>query len=496
VFAFIPVEVNGKKGTLEEMCGGVIIGETQVLTAAHCTFDPATRQPAAPEDFVVVAGESDIDIKESTAQPVGVESVRVHPYFNYAAGPGAPDDVAVVKLAGPLNLAGPAAHAIGLVAAGSIPTDGAQASVSGFGLQNATEELNGKLYSLGMGVGFSEQCGGEAGALFVCASAPAGSVCAFDEGGALVSTGPTPALLGILSTFEGRSKEECNDGSVASFTNLAAPEIRGFIEGEASPPMAPRGGTGLKVAGVPEAGQTLTCSAGNWSGEPTFTYAFIDSAEGQVLQSSASPTYQLTAADVGRAILCQVQAANAGGTAVERTTALPPIKAAPPSPPSGGGGSGSSGGGSSGSPQPPTTPTTPPAEAPAAGGVEVSLAGTSLGVRSSGVVLVKLECSGGRETCSGTLTLTAKETAQGRRAHKSSRTVTIGTTQFTIASGQVTTVKLDLNTAGRALLSAGHGQLSASLAIVEVGPGAGQPQARSVHLTLQHSGRKARRRRK
>ncbi len=66
---------------------------------------------------------------------------------------------------------------------------------------------------------------------------------------------------------------------------------------------------------------------------------------------------------------------------------------------------------------------------------------------------------------------------------------------FTIASAQTTTVKLALNAAGRALLIAGHGQLGASLTILETGAGA-QPQVRSVHLALQHNGRKARRRRK
>jgi Trypsin len=492
----IPIENQGQTEYFYPVCGGAILAETRVITAAHCMFNPQTGEPAPAEDFVVVAGSSDILENEPTAQDIFVEGIRVHPYFNYAEGPDTPDDVAILLLERSLNLTGPAAQAIGVVPAGPTPPEGTQANLAGYGLQSATEEPNGKLYSLSMGVGLSEQCGGEADAVFVCASAPGGSACLFDEGGGLTSTGPTPMLLGVLATFEGYSRESCPDGSVASFTNLAAPEIRDFIESETLPPEAPRGGAGLKVAGVPEAGNALTCSPGSWNGGPTFTYAFVDSAEGQVLQSGSSPTYQLTAADVGRTILCQVQAANAGGTATEQTVALPAIKAAPAPkglPPSGGGGSSGSG-----PPPPPPTPVspTPLVSAPAATSVEeISLAGKSLSVSGGGVALVRLECSGGTAECAGKLTLTAKET-KGKHGHKSSRTITIGTAKFTIEPQQTTTVKIDLDAEGRALLDAEHGQLSASLTISALAPGAGQPQARSVDLILKHSARKARKRKK
>ncbi|MGH2853804.1 MAG: trypsin-like serine protease [Solirubrobacteraceae bacterium] len=305
VLGRIPVEYQGKEEIFYRVCGGAILGEARVITAAHCMFNPQTGVQASAKDFLVVAGSSDLANKELAEQNVVVESVRVHPYFSYAAGPGTPDDVAILQLTEPLNLSGPAARAIGVVSAGpTTPSEGTQVNFSGYGLQNTTEEPNGKLYSLGMGVGLSEQCGGEADALFVCASAQSGSACLFDEGGGLTSAGPSPVLLGILGTFEGYSRESCPDGSVASFANLAAPEVRDFIESESLPPEAPRGGAGLKVAGVPEAGNALTCNPGSWSGGPTFTYAFIDSAEGQVLQSGSSSTYQLTAADVGRTILC------------------------------------------------------------------------------------------------------------------------------------------------------------------------------------------------
>ncbi len=73
-------------------------------------------------------------------------------------------------------------------------------------------------------------------------------------------------------------------------------------------------------------GQTLSCEPGVWSNSPTFTYVFIDSRGGRVLQEGSSSTYALAAADIGRSILCEVLAANAGGTGVERTAALGAVK--------------------------------------------------------------------------------------------------------------------------------------------------------------------------
>jgi hypothetical protein len=56
-----------------------------------------------------------------------VAGVRVHPYFSYAAGlTGAPDDVAILRLAQPLNIAGPGVRSIALAAAGAVPLQGAQ----------------------------------------------------------------------------------------------------------------------------------------------------------------------------------------------------------------------------------------------------------------------------------------------------------------------------------------------------------------------------------
>jgi hypothetical protein len=491
VLVRIPVE----HGALFELCGGSIIDETRVLTAAHCVFNPTNGEHTPPEDFVVVVGASDLATEEAGAEGVEVASVRVHPYFDYAAGPGASDDVAVLKLSKSLHFTS-RVRSIGLSAPGANPSEGTQVNLTGFGLQDPeTEEPNGLLYSLGMTLGFSRRCGGEADAVFLCASTPLGSACSGDSGGGLTDPGSTPGLLGVASTVEGHSGEFCGDGAIAGLTNLAAPEIQDFIAGSEDPPRAPRG-EGVAVRGVLTVGHSLTCEPGSWSGEPTFTYEFIDSAEGQILQSGPSATYQLSAADVGRTILCLVQAGNAGGTGAARTTALASIKAAAggeqppehkeglvpqpqPGQPSRGAGAGQVPQPVVGGPQPPVSPAPEtPATATAEG---IALVGTSLAVRRGDETLVKLDCtvSGG---CSGRLTLAAKDTSK-IRGRRTLRMRTIGTARFSIADGEAVVVKLTLDATGRALLNAAHGGLYARLTILE--PEATRPQSESVRLVAQ-----------
>ena len=140
--------------------------------------------------------------------------------------------------------------------------------------------------------------------------------------------------------------------------------------------------------------------------------------------------------------------------------------------------------GSGGSSTPPAssatpTTTTPPA-APAATG-SVSLDGSMIAVKSGGNAQVKLTCTG-PATCAGTLTLTAKTKGKGK---KQAKTETIGTAAFSIPMGKTATVKLTLNAAGKTLLQAAHGKLSATLTILESSPSPTQANTDSVHLTQQ-----------
>ncbi len=503
----IPVELEGERGVLRELCGGAILGETRVLTAAHCMFDPETGEQAPAEDFLVVAGSSDLDQRESTEQSVAVAGVRVHPYFSYAVGPGGPDDVAVLRLNRSLNLAGTAARAISVASADSRPTESSQVQLSGFGQQSTYFDPSGKLYSLGMRLGASSACGGEADALFLCASAPTGSACGGDSGSGLTTAGGTPALIGILSTIEVISGEQCDHDAYNGFTDLTAPEISDFVASEgSSPPKAPRGGAGFELTSPwrePETGESLTCSPGSWSGSPTFTYSFIESADRQVLQSGASSVYQLTAADIGRTILCELQAANAGGTAVERTAALAAVTAgdtetgevvrklteaeaaerkareAAEKPPA--------------APPPPTGEWCGEGYVPCAGEPtpgSVWLIDSALTVQDNGIVLVKLDCK--EDTpCSGKLTLLAKTTGEAKGKQKAPRTITIGSRTFSITADKTVIVEFKLNVVGRALLGAADGRLGAALRVLKSLPAPSHTHTQDVRLVQKKAQRRA-----
>jgi hypothetical protein len=478
VVALIP---KPEEKVLVLLCGGSVIGETRIVTAGHCVFDPTTGSRVPAEDMLVIAGTADFAQPEPGEQELKVASVRVHPDFEYALGAGASDDVAVLALAAPLTF-NALVQPIGLVAAGAAPEEGEHVNLTGFGRETPTGSSEGPLHSIGMTVGFSRPCGGEADAVFLCASASGGSGCSGDSGSGLTG-GSIPMLVGVMDTVEIISGEPCPANSSNGFVNIAAPEINDFIEGSETPPVAPRGG-GAIVRAVTEVGRVATCEPGSWTGSPTFMYSFVNSASGQTLQSGSSATYQLTTADVGRTIYCQVYASNAGGTGVGRTISLRAIEAPPtpqpPLPPPF----------SPPSPGSPAAPVTPQLSGEGAKSEEqvlptpsfasiLSLTGSNLAVQRNGSVAIKLGCEG-EESCSGELTLQAEQTTANKHSKKRSRTVIVGRVGFSIAPAETMTVTLRLNGLGLSVLRAAHGRLTARLEIAQTT--ADSAETHTVHL--------------
>jgi hypothetical protein len=448
------VEVHANlEGDDELRCGGSIVDLSHILTAGHCVIDPETGKPFSPSVFVVIAGTSQIT-PESVKNGTKVVGVRVHPYYHDEPGIRTVDDVAVLTLNSPLKASG-AVQPIG-VAAGSNTMEGAVVRLTGFGQQSpGDDESDGTLDALGLTLGFSRACGGEANALFLCGSAPAGTACHGDSGSGLTSTGSNPTLLGVLSIVQLVSGKECNPGALDGFINLTAPEVRDFVlEGNEFPPSAPRGGHAV-IHGVPQVGYALSCEDGTWSGSPTFSYVFADDTTGVVLQSGGSSTYPLSPSDVGREIRCEVFATNAGGIGVGRTEGLG-ARIKQESPPE----SSSNGSGIPRAGQ--TSPT--PLLVGRGELASLSLASATVPVHGVGLAAIRLICRGSVR-CRGRLTLTVRRLVAAK-GHKALRTLSIGTASVTMAAGQAVTVKIRLAGFARALLSAAHGRLSARLAIL------------------------------
>jgi trypsin len=312
-------------GRTVSLCGGSIVDPNRIVTAAHCVFTSGGGQ-TPPGDISVRAGISNFvaarpsDLEQSRR----VASVRIHPGYSYTQS-GSPDDVAVLYLASPLDLSAPGVRAIGLPAPGTMHAAGQRASLAGFGRQSGGQDADGSLHWMDTDLTEQADCGGANNAVLLCASAAGVAVCSGDSGSALVANG---TMIGIASTGAAR----CPRGGTGVFTNVAAAEILRFIQGEDSPPAAPRrmrlGSLAFPMA--MQVGQTVECEPGNWTGEPTFIYSFFDGKTGVVLQRSPRETYTFKPKDLGRTVACRVAATTPGGIGLALTVETPRAVQPPP----------------------------------------------------------------------------------------------------------------------------------------------------------------------
>ncbi|MGW1025875.1 S1 family serine peptidase [Streptomyces sp. NPDC002577] len=187
-----------------QFCGGVVVGRTTVLTAAHCMGEDVLGGPAGRvDDLKVIAGRSDLRAKDG--QEIPVRSVSINPQHNSVTHAG---DAAVLTLARPL----PQSYVIPVARQGDpayVPET--RATVYGWGDTTGTGQYSRTLRAAQVRVLPDELCkkaypgtrqGTYVAASMLCAGERAGGrdACQGDSGGPLVAKG---RLVGLVSWGSG-----------------------------------------------------------------------------------------------------------------------------------------------------------------------------------------------------------------------------------------------------------------------------------------------------
>ncbi|MEU7058797.1 serine protease [Streptomyces sp. NPDC046197] len=185
-----------------QFCGGVAVGRTTVVTAAHCMTREVLGAPPTG-DLKVIAGRT--DLLSSQGKEIPVRDTWVNPRYDAATNSG---DFAVLTLAEPL----PQSSVIKMAGASDPAyTPGTGAEVYGWGDTTGTAAYAHSLYAARVHVLPDSQCrraypgsvdGTYLPETMLCAGESAGGhdACQGDSGGPLVAQGK---LIGLVSWGSG-----------------------------------------------------------------------------------------------------------------------------------------------------------------------------------------------------------------------------------------------------------------------------------------------------
>jgi secreted trypsin-like serine protease len=187
-----------------QFCGGVAVGRTTVLTAAHCMGDDVLGAPPhRAADLKAVMGRT--DLLSDRGHEIAVRDVWVNPGYDAVSNAG---DFAVLTLADPL----PQSSVIRMAAAGDTAYEpGTAATVYGWGDLTGSGDYAGSLHAARVHVLPDARCEeaypGSADGTYLpesmlCAGEAQGGrdACQGDSGGPLVAQG---RLIGLVSWGSG-----------------------------------------------------------------------------------------------------------------------------------------------------------------------------------------------------------------------------------------------------------------------------------------------------
>uniref|UniRef100_A0A1I8ME51 Peptidase S1 domain-containing protein n=1 Tax=Musca domestica TaxID=7370 RepID=A0A1I8ME51_MUSDO len=197
-------------------CGGSIISETFIVTAAHCTIG---QNPAAMK---VVVGTN--DLLAGNGRSVNVAQFIIHPRYNSQSQDF---DMSLIKLAEPLQLGTATVDKIEMAAADSNFAADTLATISGFGAINGNLQLPNKLKFARVQLWSRDFCNPQnipgITDRMICAGHPSGQVssCQGDSGGPLTVDNK---LFGVVSWGFGCGAQ----GKPAMYTYVGA--LRSWIK--------------------------------------------------------------------------------------------------------------------------------------------------------------------------------------------------------------------------------------------------------------------------
>jgi len=181
-------------------CGGSLLNETTVITAAHCTVN------ANPGSLQVALGKHSLSTEEDTQQIIDVKSIVVHPDFSYYT---LVNDVSIIHLAEPAVL-NKYVQPINLPEKDASPEG--YTKIIGWGTLKSGGQTPDILQKAKVKVVDFEECAEAYGSSsnsvregMMCAAAPGKDSCQGDSGGPLFK-GRT--LLGLTSWGYGCAQEK------------------------------------------------------------------------------------------------------------------------------------------------------------------------------------------------------------------------------------------------------------------------------------------------